>query len=236
MDELKKSYNFTRKATLVKQGVRAVLPFGRTFYKKTAKIRKKSKTAHLSVRSQKKGISEMQRYTMALFIVILTSVYGCATAASPAREAFILAKSHGWVDIKVEDNTIPAKPMGEGNKYQLEPVSCNLTLTINGEIYLSEQLYPLGENPPYSINTGFRITVPTGNSKIVLSYNSCKVNESQISNISTSMHIIVEENMVTPIMFDGSLLSAGEVEKNKVVTLESIDERLKSIESRLGVK
>jgi len=179
----------------------------------------------------------MHRASLVLLMLLaLLSTSGCASAASPAREAYILAKPHGWLDVTIEDKAVPAKPKKEKNESLPEPVPCYLTVAVNGEEYLSEQLYPMGENPPYNINTGFRFAVPVGNSKITISYNSCKVEGKVMTKFNVSAFAIIEEKMVTPVLFDGNSLSLGEVASNKVITLESIDNRLKSIESVIGAK
>ena len=170
--------------------------------------------------------------TSALLGTLLTTS-GCATAVSPAREAYILAKSHGWVEITINDTSVPARPPREGDEKEY-PVSCYLSVNVNHENYLRDELYPIGENPPYSIKSGFRIAVPEGVSNIEFTYGGCKVVKNEVTNHTVETTVSIQEGWVTPIAFDGSSFAVGMSEPNQAVTLESIDDRLKNIESNFG--
>jgi len=170
--------------------------------------------------------------TSALLGTLLTTS-GCATAVSPAREAYILAKSHGWVEITISDTSVPARPPREGDEKEY-PVSCYLSVNVNHENYMRDELYPIGENSPYSIESGFRIAVSEGVSNIEVTYGGCRVVENEVINHTVETTVSIREGWVTPIVFDGDSLAVGVSELNKAVTLESINDRLKNIESNLG--
>ena len=100
-------------------------------------------------------------------LLLLTSILssGCADAVSPARESYIRAQQHGWVELTVEDWAVPPLPP-ESTK----PIECQLTVSLNGEEFLSEAVYPHGDEPPYRVQSGFRFPAPTGTHNLVLAY------------------------------------------------------------------
>ena len=166
--------------------------------------------------------------------VILTTLSGCVSAVSPAREAYILAKPHGWIELAVLDNTIPSRPIkSSDDTNQSLPPRCSLILSINGENYLSENLAVSGSFAPYSLKTGFRISAPEGESLIKLNYIGCRLKDSKLISISVEVTINVVENFVTPLTFNGAEIIVGAQASSTVVTLEAVDARLKNIEASI---
>lgn len=178
----------------------------------------------------------MKKKLSILLLGVLVVLSGCATAVSPAREAYIRAKPHGWLDITIHDQSIPARPPRE-NEDKDYPLSCRLGITINHEHYLSDELYPHGSTSPFTIKTGFRIAVPEGHAKIELSYKGCKVFENEVKTYTAEVIVTIRKGYITPLLFDGTNLVEGTAELNVAVTLETINDRLKNIESIIdGVK
>jgi len=177
----------------------------------------------------------MKNYISILLFVKLLFLSGCASAISPAREAYIQAKPHGWIELNVRDSSVPLLPIDSNNvKNEIRAPRCNIIMNINNENYLSEHVVAVGENAPFTIDTGFRVTVPEGSSNVKINYIGCKLVDDKITNHVSELVIIVKKGFVVPLTFDGVVLSAGEQIENHVVTLDSINTRLKNIESNIG--
>jgi hypothetical protein len=175
----------------------------------------------------------MKNYKVVWFIFLLV-ISGCATAVTPAREAFILARPHGWIELTIVDDNVPAIPVKDDNTLtKAQAPRCSIVMSINGENYLSEQILATGDNTPFSINTGFRIAVPAGNALLKLNYIGCKVEKGRFTNYITKVNTTVAEDFITSLSFDGMVLSTQEQRRNEYITLEAIDARLKRIESSI---
>ena len=175
------------------------------------------------------------RCTLIIFSIILSFTFvGCAKAVSPPRAAYILSKPHGWAEVTVKDEEIPAAPQEKG-KEQTEPNPpyCSLTVYHNNERFLSETLYPVGDLPPYKLDTGFRFPLPAGEGQLALHYFGCDVAQEKSDSIIQSSPVFIDERHVTPINFDGTSISVGVNYENKTATLESIDTRIQKIETIL---
>jgi hypothetical protein len=174
----------------------------------------------------------MKRTLKLSLLCLLSCISGCATAVSPARESFILSKPHGWIEISINDYSVPARPPREGEE-QPVPLSCSISIKVNHEHFLTDELYPTGQTSPYSINSGFRIAVPAGELNVEVSYRGCKIIEGEVKGYEIEAPAVIQEGYVTPVSFDGVSLTVGTPETNKAITLESINERLENIESIL---
>lgn len=173
------------------------------------------------------------RSSVSFIIVIVNfTLAGCASAASPARLDYILSKPHGWVELTVVDEAIPAAPPEKDKQQNTpQPPKCHIAAEINREHFFSESLYPIGENPPYRLNTGYRFAVPLGRGKLVVNYSNCDVKDGKSIELSYKTTITVEEGNVTPVQFNGVNLTVGTNQENSNATLEEINNRLKKIES-----
>lgn len=177
----------------------------------------------------------MIKYTSTILLFSALIIFsGCTVAVSPAREAYILAKSHGWIELSINDSSVPSMPQQKSDNANKEyPTQCSITVSINNESYLSEPLFPSGENAPFTISTGFRITVPEGQSQIKLSYSGCRIENNKLISDDVEAIVQIHEGFVSPIYFDGTNLIVGEIEKNNSVTLEFVDARLRNIEASI---
>ena len=166
---------------------------------------------------------------------------GCARAISPGREAYILAHDHGWVELSVVDSNIPASlpPKDKDERKTWKPgapESCTISAKLNREEFLRDQVYPVGENAPYHVDTGFRFPAPVGEQVLEVTYSGCDVRDGEPTVIHLNSAITIRDNLVVPILFDGDLLSAAAPEQNHLVTLDDIDARLRHIEGAVERK
>jgi hypothetical protein len=175
--------------------------------------------------------------SIVIFFLCLSFV-GCAKAVTQTRDAYILAQPHGWIEIEVIDAKVFAKPMPldlteeEKANWQSAPPPCVLTVTLNNEQFISENIFPFGEDSPYKVDTGFRFPAPIGDFKISLTYSGCDIEDGESISITLSSKITVYENKVTPMIFYGEKISVIEAEENTVITLEDIYKKLEQIESK----
>jgi hypothetical protein len=175
--------------------------------------------------------------SIVMFFFCLSFV-GCAKAVTQTRDAYILAQPHGWIEIEVLDTEVFAIPMPpdlteeERANWQSAPPACFLTVTLNNEQFISENIFPFGEESPYKVDTGFRFPAPIGDFKITLIYSGCDIEEGESTSITLSTKITVHENMVTPILFDGVNIFEAEAEDNSVITLDDIYKKLEDIEEK----
>ncbi len=167
-----------------------------------------------------------------LFLVF--SFSGCATAnVSKSREAFILSQPHGWVSITLIDVDIPSfvGVDDNGEQYEIKASRCSLTATINSELFLHETVFPVGDEKPFSIDTGFRFAAPVGTFEVGINYHGCDVDENgDMTKISFNKSITIIENMVIPINFNGTTFEIDKPEKNEVITLDDIYQKLETLE------
>ncbi len=88
---------------------------------------------------------------------------------------------------------------------------------------MSLNVYPDGQEPPYSVRSGFRLPLPTGNHFIDLRYEGCRTTPSgERAYIETSMEISVHENMVTDMTFGNEVFTYVGEKENDEVTLRQI--------------
>lgn len=155
---------------------------------------------HLARRYVYKELETMKNYISIILFSILLSLTGCASAISPAREAYIQAKPHGWIELTVKDSSIPSVPVEDKNEDKKKrPQHCNIIMSVNSENYLSERVAATGENAPFTIDTGFRVTVSEGTSKLKINYIGCKVVNNKIINHVSELIVVVTDGFVTPL-------------------------------------
>lgn len=174
-----------------------------------------------------------------IFLLIVNFVLaGCAGAVSLPREAYILAQDHGWIEITVVDAAVPPAPPSEDEKdYRIGPPSCRVDVLVNGERFLTERVYPVGDQPPYRVETGFRFPVPVGQLTLHVDYSWCDIgDDGKPSSVSVMTPIEVREGLVSPIIFDGLSLFVEGLRDDQAVTLEKLDTRLNRIERLLETK
>jgi hypothetical protein len=179
------------------------------------------------------------QFAFTIFLLTVNFVMaGCATAVSPPREAYILARDHGWIDITVSDSAVPAAPFSTDEKeYVIRPPVCTVELLLNGERFLSEGVYPVGDQPPYRLESGFRFVAPVGQLALQIEYHGCDVGkDGKAGSVSITTPIEVRKNLVAPIIFDGSSLFVEGLRENEAVTLEKLDDRLNKIERLIRTK
>ena len=178
------------------------------------------------------------RATVAILVVVVNfAIVGCANAVSPPREAYILAREHGWLDITVSDPDVPAAPPTDDQKdYRIQPPSCRLSVYLNEERFLSEAISPVGDQPPYRVETGFRFAAPVGQAALRIEYFGCDVVEGKGSGVSDSTLVEIRQDLVVPIIFDGLSMFVEGLREDEAVTLEKLDTRLDRIERLLETK
>jgi len=175
------------------------------------------------------------RYSMIIISIILNFTFvGCAKAISPPRADYILSKPHGWLEVTIKDEEIPAVPQEKGKeKTGPIPPYCSLTVYHNNERFITESLDPVGDQPPYKLDTGFRFPLPSGAGEIELIYSGCEPDQEEPQSIKQKFSVFIDEGHVSPISFDGNVVAVGVNYENKTANFESIDKRLRKIETIL---
>ena len=179
--------------------------------------------------------STRMRIAVVLGILLIQTVFSsCVIGISPARQEYILAKPHGWIELEVADHQIPADPPGKDEKdYVPRPPECRVRLKIDREIFLYDWIFPIGAAPPYTVETGFRLAVPAGPGKLNVEYRYCDILEGKLTTLYFQADIDIVEGFVVPVYLDGSVMTIGAMTENETVTLEEINDRLKNIEDGL---
>jgi len=161
------------------------------------------------------------------FLVFSLLLPGCATASSGDRRAYILAHPHGWVEITISDLEIPDVPPAEDSDDPWQPPSsCGVSVELNDEPILYESAYPSGEMAPYSARTGFRFPAPVGPTQVKFSYSRCRVANDETVSLELSAVLLIEEDQIHEVVFDGAELAVRAPHPNEVVTLEDIYEAI----------
>jgi hypothetical protein len=178
---------------------------------------------------------DMKKFILLLPILLNLFFLSCATAGvSESRMAYITSREHGWIELSVQDSTIPPRPPKEKETdYVPSPPFCYFTVKLNKEEFIREEVYPFGDQPPYKLDTGFRFPVPVGEFRIDVIYTGCKEVENDENAIEYTVYANIAKDFVIPIKFDGEFLSVGTPFKNTVITLKDIDNRLKRVEQIL---
>lgn len=176
----------------------------------------------------------MRILSLTFALVITLSFVSCAKAVSPSRMAYITAKDHGWIEFSLLDYDIPAALPSENEVDDSpKPPYCSIVIKLNEEEFVSEEVFPLGDQPPYSIDTGFRFPAPAGIFRLSVVYSGCDIEDDEEIQIVLDATVEVRKNFVTPVHFDGSSLIVEALVENEVVTLEDIDNQLRKIEQLL---
>ena len=165
--------------------------------------------------------------------LVLVIMAGCARAVSRPREAYILARDHGWIELTLTDQDIPAAPVEPARGQPpppAQPPYCSVKVTVDGESFLDEVVYPKGDQPPYRASTGFRLPVPTGLLSVELSYHGCHPVAGQEEQARTaSAQVSVPKDMVAVLRYDGAVIIQGETKRNDAVTLEEISAKIDAL-------
>ena len=179
-------------------------------------------------------LTTMRGSVCSLLLCLSWFVTGCAEAVSPSREAYIRARDHGWVEVTVSDSNIPPAPPREADaEYTIHAPYCRITISLNGEQFVGERVFPIGEESPYALETGFLFPVPVGKANLRIMYSGCRVEEGKQVDVVDEITIELPANLLTPVTFDGELLTIEDSREPEGVTLETLDERLQRIESLL---
>ena len=159
---------------------------------------------------------------------IAVLVAGCASAQVPEpREQFIRARDHGWLELEVDDTSIPSTSFThpvEGVSYR-RPEACGIRLLVDGEPVLDESVFPAGAGEPYSVESGFRIPVATGFRSVELEYSGCRASGQAINRVNLE----VRSEMLTVLHFDGTTVESSEPIADPAHTIESIGRALEAL-------
>ncbi len=167
----------------------------------------------------------MRIYKTSLLLCVI--VTACAATLPQDRRDFILARSHGWVEISVHDVDIPFLPPSKDKPDEpLFPSTCQVEVLLDNESFLSSHAYPFGDAEPFRVDTGFRFPAPTGLSDMRLSYSGCDVTDGKTTSVEIESEIQIEEGSVTEIHFNGDEITVDPPRIDTVVTLEDVYEAI----------
>jgi hypothetical protein len=153
----------------------------------------------------------------------LLLAHSACAGTSQERRDYILAHPHGWVEVSVDDRAVPQVPSRDEERPGLiRPESCSLQVSLDGEPFMYGSSYPIGDAPPYTGKSGFRFPAPIGSTHLKLEYSGCDVSGEKLSTVEAEVPIVVEENRVTEVEFDGLRLAPLATRPNSVVTLEDV--------------
>lgn len=182
---------------------------------------------------------------LVVFFLILISALGCAKKVvaniSESRKAYITSQPHGWVEVELFDDNIPSreKPKDltpeEAAEWRPSPPSCHLVVYLNNERFLSEDIFPYGQAPPYIVETGFRFPAPIGIFAIDIYYFGCDVEQVEGETQSDpslkilSSEIEIVEDHVSTVFTSGDSIKLDPPREYEVITLDDIYRQLKAI-------
>lgn len=171
-----------------------------------------------------------------LLLCLLLSTTSCATAITRPREAYILARDHGWIELTVVDAGIPARVRDiEEPPEPAEPPYCEVKLEVDGEPFLDEVVFPKGSTPPYVVDSGFRFPVPAGTLELTLEYADCHpVPGSEIPPRTARLPLNVAKDTVLALRYDGISLQLEQVKTEQRATLETVNAKLDALLQKTG--
>lgn len=162
-----------------------------------------------------------------ILLLLVISISACAASLPQDRRDYVLARPHGWIEVTLADHNIPyLPPTREKPDEPVFPHSCHVQVKINNETFLSSRAYPYGEEPPFTVDSGFRFPAPAGMLDLHFVYSGCDVEEGKETSTIIETMLDVTPNHVTEIKFNGEDLVVIPEKKNRVVTLEDIYEEL----------
>ena len=168
----------------------------------------------------------MKKLAIIFFLSVISGL-ACGATVSDSRRAYITSRPHGWVEISFFDQLVPFVPTSDSDSGDRSgPEKCTFTLKLNGELFLTEDLFPIGPTEPFVVETGFRFPAPIGKGKLDLTYRGCRFEGNKEHVVKASTRIQIHSGMVTPILFDGELVSTGPEWADTEVTLEDIYEAI----------
>jgi hypothetical protein len=177
------------------------------------------------------------KHTLLLSFLFVFLMTGCARAVTLEREAYILARDHGWIELSFEDEGVPGFPRDrEAKDFTLVPPYCSLRVSVNNEPFLSETIYPFGEVPPFRVDSGFRFAVPVGELTVELTYRGCHPVEGDKGTEPEVLALVtkIEKGMVTALAYRAGRLYFEGIHKNTVITLGDVYDRLQLLEDKVA--
>ena len=169
-------------------------------------------------------------------IALLASILAaCASAQTPEpREAYIRAHAHGWVELTLDDRTVPSHTVVavDGHTVEVKP-QCSISVLLNSEPFLRQAVFPAGASPPYRVSTGFRFAVPAGTYVFRLRYAGCRSPGDEDADLEVEGEVAIADRRVTSVRFDGSVLEIGAPVEDTAVTLESLDASIEGVRSQV---
>ena len=167
----------------------------------------------------------MSKLLSTLVITTLVTLACAAATISKSRRDYITAHSHGWIEITVRDQQVPYAPPPESKPYRLErPDDCSLQVDLDGEMFLYETIYPVGERAPFTVDTGFRLPASAKRMRLQLTYTGCDFEGAEERTVEVAAVVDVIEAMVTLVTFNGESLVIEPATDNTAVTLEDVYE------------
>jgi len=142
-------------------------------------------------------------------IALALAVCSCSRLEAPKPPARgVEAARSGWVEFALVDHRVPADPVEKRAGRPAQPPRCVLAVDLDGESVLSEMIRPMGDEPPYSVESLFRFPAPPGEHAAVVYYSGCRTFDNRLDSVEAALRISIRSHHVTRIRFDGSVLSA----------------------------
>jgi hypothetical protein len=165
----------------------------------------------------------MNRRTPVALAALLVLAHIACAGTSQERRDYILAHPHGWVEITLDDRAVPQVPSDDEDHAGLvKPEYCSLNVELDGEPFVYGAAYPVNDAAPYKAKCGFRFPAPIGAARMKVAYKGCDVEGDKRAVVEAEVPIVVEENRVTEVEFDGTRLAPLATRPNTEVTLEDI--------------
>jgi hypothetical protein len=160
--------------------------------------------------------------------LLTAALFACAAGLPVERREYILARPHGWVELSVGDLAIPRVPKSEEEGAEwARPAECRLDVELDGEPFVAGFVYPVGEQPPFAVSSGYRFPAPVGRVRLAVEYAGCDAEGSgSAPALLGEAEIDVAQGQVTDVAFDGERLLPGAPRADTAVTLERIYEAL----------
>jgi hypothetical protein len=141
-------------------------------------------------------------------LVIAALGSGCSATSEAPITPLVESFPNGWIDFSMRDVDVPPDPFAQLAAGAIKPPSCELTMTLDGRPVYAQTLEPRGAEPPYRVESGFRVAVPPGDYGAAVTYTGCRTHDRGLDSVEVELPIAVRRRQVTRVRFDGARLEA----------------------------
>jgi hypothetical protein len=151
-------------------------------------------------------VTDLRLASLTLLSLLVAVGIGCTTPDDGSRAHPKAGPSDGWIEIAIDDPSVPGDPLGEPGASAGPPPPCELELELGGSRTLFRKLSPRGDAPPYAVRVTLRVPAPPGAHRGTLYYSGCRTAWGQLDSRDVDVALVIHTGYVTRLEFDGSTL------------------------------